>query len=110
MPVIGMFGARVEVDSQGAKDVGNNLGVQLTATATQCEFVWISAPSANHTAGANTSNILIGTDATDQKTGGVTLVNTDYDGIVFPITDASLIYLDGFTSGDGVEYIIFKAA
>ena len=110
MPSTGMFSNRVEVESQGSKAVGDVRGVQLTATSTQCEFVWICAPSADHTAGANTGNILIGTDATDQLTGGVTLTNTNYDGIIYPIRDASLVYLDGFNAGDVVEYQIFRAA
>ena len=107
--VTGTFGATVEQHSQGSRTV-NSATVRLTETSTPCEYVWICAPTANHTLGANTGHILIGTSSGTNVSGGGGLTNDRFEGIAYPIHDASLIYLTGFNSGDGVEYQIFKKA
>lgn len=95
------------VISQGEKAVGA-ANVQLTATSTPCAFVWVGAPTANHTkGGANTGRILIGTNATTNASGGMPLETTDLDGFIIMIDDASKLYFHGFNANDVVEYQVF---
>ena len=97
----------VEQESQGSKAVGSAT-VQLTASSTPCDYVRICAPTANHTAGANTGHILIGTNSTSNITGGIGLANSNYVGVDYPVRDANLVYLTGFNAGDCVEFQVFK--
>ena len=106
---IGTFAAAGEQDSQGSKVVGDDT-VPLTTSDIPCEYVWIAAPTANHTAGVNTGNILIGTASGGNEAGGITLANDRYEGIAYPIKNANLVYLTGFNGTDNVEYQIFKKA
>lgn len=97
----------VQQSSQGNKTVGNAT-VQLTSVSTPCDYIRICAPTSDHTAGVNTSNILIGTDDSTNVAGGVGLAVTNYEGVIYPVRNANLVYLTGFTAGDSVEYQIFK--
>ena len=104
---IGTFGATVECESQGSKTVGSAT-VRLTTSDIPCEYVWICAPTENHTAGVNTGNVLIGTDDETNILGGVGLAADRYEGIAYPVNNANLVYLTGFNVGDAVEYQIFR--
>lgn len=92
--------------SQGELAVGN-ANVQLTATSTPCAMVWVGAPTSDHTGGANTGRILVGTNASTQVLGGIPIETTDYKGFFIPIKDASQLYFEGFNAGDVVEYQIW---
>tara|TARA_B100001245_G_scaffold235487_1_gene223450 strand:- start:1613 stop:2002 length:390 start_codon:yes stop_codon:yes gene_type:complete len=104
---VGTFGGTVEQQSQGSKVVGSGT-VQLTDSDIPCEYVWLCAPTANHSAGVNDGDILIGTSSVSNNVGGVALVADRYEGVVFPIKNANLLYLTGFNAGDVVEYQIFR--
>jgi len=97
----------VEQDSQGSKAVGNTT-VRLIVTSTPCDYVRICAPTGDHTAGANTGNILIGTNSDGNDAGGIGLVKENYVGVDYPVRNANLVYLTGFNAGDVVEFQIFK--
>lgn len=86
----------------GEKAVGAAT-VQLTATSTLCTRVWVGAPTANHSGGVNTGNILVG--GADGQV--MTIETTNYLGFFIPVSDASLIWFKGFNAGDVVPYAIF---
>jgi hypothetical protein len=91
---------------QGEKTVGSGT-VQLTATSTPCSRVWIGAPTARHTkAGTNTTPVLVGGSSTSNASGGIPLATDNAAGFWLPVSDASAVYLTGFTAGDAVEYLI----
>ena len=92
--------------AQGELAVGAS-NVQLSASSVPCALVWIGAPSANHTGGSNTGDILVGKDATTQVLGGITVANTNVQGFFIPIKDANLLYAKGFNAGDVLEYQIW---
>jgi hypothetical protein len=94
--------------AQGEKAVGAAT-VQLVATSTPCQRVWIGAPSSRHTKGsANGAPVLVGSSASSNASGGQYLGTDDYAGFWVPVSDASLIYLTGFSAGDVVEYQILR--
>ncbi len=107
MPVLGTA-ASDEVIDQGELSVGAAT-VQLTATATPCSKVWVGAPTAVHTVGElNTSIILVGGASGGNASGGVTLATDDHRGFYMLVSDASVLYFTGQTSGDVVEYQILR--
>ena len=92
---------------QGEKSVGAAT-VQLVSSPLACSFVWVGAPTANHTVGeANTGNILIGKESTGNASGGMVLAATDTKGFLILCNDASKLFLTGFNAGDVVEYQIW---
>lgn len=94
--------------TQGEKTVGATT-VQLVSSETPCMGVWIGAPTTNHTkTAANTGNILVGFNSGGNESGGRTLANDDYTGMLILASDASKIYLTGFNANDVVEYQIYK--
>lgn len=96
--------------TQGSLVLSGTAAEQLVGTSTPCNGVWIGAPTAAHTQGANTGTIMVGFTAGAAGAnleGGRPLANDNYDGFLILIDDASKIYIEG-ASGDGVEYQIYK--
>lgn len=100
------FGAPV----QGAKVLSGTAAEALVASATPCNGIWIGAPTAAHTQGANSGTVMVGFAAGAagaNLAGGRPLTNDNYDGFLLLVDDASKVYIEG-ASGDGVEYQIYK--
>lgn len=92
---------------QGERTVGAAT-VQLVSQSLACAFIWVGAPTANHTVGAaNDGNILIGGASGGNASGGMVLEATDTKGFIILCNDPSKVYLTGFNAGDVVEYQIW---
>lgn len=70
--------------------------------------IWFGAPTANHTAGANTGNILIGNKSAGNVVGGITLEPDNYVGFDRPYSNPLDVYLTGFNASDSVEVQIVR--
>ncbi len=106
-------GARMRVESQGAKDVGDET-VQITATesTSRCYGIWVNAPDGDqHTADANTQSVLIGVGTTDalNQVGAAVLRTNDYVGFMFPCKDPTTIYATSSAAGQSVEFKVLVA-
>lgn len=96
--------------TQGALTLSGTAAEALVAESTPCNGVWIGAPTAAHTQGANSGTVMVGFAAGAAGAnleGGRPLATDNYDGFLLLIDDASKVYIEG-ASGDGVEYQIYK--
>ena len=76
---------------------------KLVAVATPCRAVWIGAPCDATGAATNTETALAG----DSATQSMPIAPTDFHGQVFPIDDASKIYVKAGADGESLNYRIF---
>jgi hypothetical protein len=94
------------IREQGELAVGTNT-TRIKTSTYECSRIWVGAPTANHTGGTNSGNILVGNNATSNAAGGIALEADNYLGFYVHCIDASEIYFTGFNAGDVVEYQIF---
>ena len=90
--------------SGGTKTVASSATPQpLVATPTPCRFVWVAARMDNYGNPQNTYPCFIG-DAASQN---ITVMPSNYEGLVIRVDDASKVYVRVASGGSGVVYRIF---
>lgn len=104
----GMAGSFNKIVAQGELAVGAAT-VQLLAASTPCSCIWLGAPTADHTVGAaNTSNVLVGKESGGNKSGGIPVETDNALGFYYPVANANMLFLTGFTAGDRIEYQVYE--
>lgn len=76
---------------------------KLVATATPCRFVWIGARTDDYGNPQNSQPVFIG----DSSAQNLPIMQSNFEGIVIRIDDASKVYVRAVGWGEGVAYRIF---